>query len=319
MASTQTSSAAGITLDALVDAVRRRWAVVLVCGLLGVIISGIYAFTRPPRYTAEATLLPNLEDGAGVGLLGQFDFLRSLTRSGAPREDFYEHILVSETMLDLVLARTWTAAGDTIALSSLLGIATDQPPTDRQAERLKRKLRTDVIRFSKDQLTSFMTLKVELPRYPGLAADLCNFLLDRLEEFNQKFHQEQSRQQREFLAERLARVAAELEQAEARMSEFVAENRNYAASPQLMSEYNRLSREVQAYGQTWLELRSQYELARIEENRDLSSLSILDRARPPVFRSRPHRTPMMIAGGLLGGLGGVALAWWRDRRLQPAR
>ncbi|MEZ4388698.1 MAG: hypothetical protein R3D98_14240 [Candidatus Krumholzibacteriia bacterium] len=272
------------------------------------------SFTISAAHTARSTLLPNLESGNGAGLLGSFDFIRSLASVSSPREDFYEAILTSDTMLDLVLEQPWTADGQPIDLFELLGVEASTPATARQRERLRQKLRHQVISFSKDQLTSFMTLRVELPRYPALAADVCNFLIERLEDFNRRFHQEHSRQQRVFLAGRVAELEAEMHAAEDSLSTFMERNRGYASSPQLTREFNSLYRDSEALGRTWLELRSQYELARIEEHKNLSSINVLDPATPPVFRSKPQRAPMALVGGLLGGLLGLILAWRRDRQ-----
>lgn len=300
----------------LVRRLMRYWLLIAVMTLVGAVLLGAYSFTIAPTFTARSTLLPNREGGEATGLLGQFDFIRSLTRVSSPREDFYEDILTSDTMLDLVLAQVWTLNDQPVNLFDLLDVASDIPPTPRQRERLRDKLRHQVISFSKDQLTGFMTLRVELPHHPSLAADLCNFLLERLEDFNQRFHQEQSQQQRIFLAGRVAEIEAEMHAAEDSLSQFLQNNRGYSSSPELSREYKVLLRNTEALNRTWLELRSQFELARIEEHKNLSSINILDRAKPPVFRSKPRRVPMVLTGGMLGGLIGLALAWRRD---QPRR
>jgi len=46
-------------------------------------------------------------------------------------------------------------------------------------------------------------------------------------------------------------------------------------------------------------LTQQYEVAKIEEAKNTPTVQILDRAIPPVFRSRPHRKMIvLVAGGL---------------------
>lgn len=319
MASEQTAVAPdNADLLAVFRRLMRQWLFIASIALVGATMVGAYSFTIAPSFTARSTMLPNLDSSAGAGLLGQFDFIRSLTSVGSPREDFYAEILQSDTMLDLVMAQSWTVNEQPVDFFNLLGVDADTPPTPRQRERLRNKLRHQVIGFSKDQLTSFMTLRVELPHHPSLAADLCNFLLERLEEFNQRFHQEHSRQQRVFLAGRLAEVEAEMQAAEDSLSQFLQSNRSYASSPELTREYNSLFREAEALSRTWLELRGQYELARIEEHKNLSSINILDRAKPPVFRSKPQRAAMTLVGGMLGGLAGLALAWRRDQHRRVA-
>ncbi|NTV97049.1 MAG: hypothetical protein HGA75_16820, partial [Thiobacillus sp.] len=116
-----------------------------------------------------------------------------------------------------------------------------------------------------------------------------------------------SRQLR-FLEDRLLEVRRELSRAEDELVAFVEGNRAYRESPLLLQRYQRLLRDVEASNAVWVELRRQVELTRLEEQRDLSTLEILDRAAPPPRPITPNlRLNLLVAVclGLTVALAGV--------------
>ena len=70
----------------------------------------------------------------------------------------------------------------------------------------------------------------------------------------------------------------------------------------------RLLRELKTLEQLRALLIAQYEQARIQEVRDISTLEPLDIAAPPEKRSRPKRTLLVLTGLVLGLGAGVAMA-----------
>jgi len=65
-------------------------------------------------------------------------------------------------------------------------------------------------------------------------------------------------------------------------------------APSLTLEYDKLSRRVEALGMLEHLLRNQYEEARIEQVNTTSTVSILDRARPPIGHSKPKRALIVL-------------------------
>ncbi len=68
-------------------------------------------------------------------------------------------------------------------------------------------------------------------------------------------------------------------------------------APALTLEYERLNRRIEALGVLEQLLRQQYEESRIEQLNTTSTVSILDRARPPMEKSRPKRALIVLIAG----------------------
>ncbi len=68
-------------------------------------------------------------------------------------------------------------------------------------------------------------------------------------------------------------------------------------APRLTIEYEKLSRRVSALGMLEQLLRNQYEESRIEQVNTTSTVSILDRARPPIRHTKPKRGLIILVAG----------------------
>jgi uncharacterized protein involved in exopolysaccharide biosynthesis len=64
--------------------------------------------------------------------------------------------------------------------------------------------------------------------------------------------------------------------------------------------YDELEREVQAQTSVWIELRRQLELAKIDVNKEMNSINVLDIASVPTKKSGPNRTFRVAVGFVVG-------------------
>jgi uncharacterized protein involved in exopolysaccharide biosynthesis len=78
----------------------------------------------------------------------------------------------------------------------------------------------------------------------------------------------------------------------------------------------RLLRDVKTLEQVYVLLSAQYEEARIDEARNVTTVELLDAATPPERRSRPRRALVVALSGILGGAVGITYALLR-RDLAP--
>jgi hypothetical protein len=85
-------------------------------------------------------------------------------------------------------------------------------------------------------------------------------------------------------------------------SELAEIDRKLGELPALGLEYARLLRDLKVREQIHTFLRTEYEQAKIQEERDTPSITLVDRAEPPLRRVRPRRTLIVASAA------GVALA-----------
>jgi len=84
--------------------------------------------------------------------------------------------------------------------------------------------------------------------------------------------------------------------------------------PQAGMATMRLWRDLKTQEQLYELLTAQLEEARIRETRDTPTVQVLDPAVPPLHKSRPKRSLVVLAGMLLGGVGSLGFLMTTERR-----
>ena len=285
---------------------RYRWLIIGVA-LSATLVTYVITCFMTKHYTAQVTMLPQ-QQKVSSGLLGQLaGFTGASIDGGSSYEELYDKIVKSDRILDLALDRKWeySEAEEPVLLYEVLGM--EYPGSDNTAKRdaeffIKERLREEVLAFSRERLSGYMTLRVTMPKDPELAANIANFLASALDNYNREFQVSKATEQREFIDGRLQDVEIDLHMAEAAVVEFTQSNRAYQSSPTLKQRYDKLQREVSAQTSIWVELRRQLEMAKIDEHKELLSIFVLDDAYPPVRPSSPRK---VLAAGLALFFGGA--------------
>jgi len=90
-------------------------------------------------------------------------------------------------------------------------------------------------------------------------------------------------------------------------------DRKLTQLPALGLEYARLVRDLKVHEQVYGFLRTELEQAKIQEARDTPSLTIVDRAEPPLRRARPRRAAIALTAAgvtaVVSVLGALVLTW----------
>lgn len=275
----------------------------------GAAVAVAVAFVLPPTYVASLAILEAPKAGGGSTLeqLGLSSELLGLKPGSGSSALTYPDILRSRRLLESLLARSFaTRDGRAHRLADWIAPG---KPSPRRAERAVERLR-DRFDIAIDRRTNLLRLGVS-DRDPVLAAAVANAAAAQLQDLLLHAMETQAGANRRFIEGRLGEARAELVVAEARLRDFREANRHVDGSPRLLLELGRLARETRTREEVVIALTRQFEIARVEENRDVPVLNVIDPAVPPASAAAPRKAPMAIGGLLLGLALGAALSWPR--------
>lgn len=314
---------------------------VLVVTLLALAVS----LTLPKWYSARAVLLPPTEDDLGTTALSQL-FPRGfggIRIPGAPTlGDLFVSVLKSRTVADRLierfdLVRRYKVRDVEKAVLELeshvrfqvgddgtIAIAVeDQDP--KVAAAMANAYVEELDRFNKENRSTsakrtraFIESRLDLAKRDLAAAE------DRLRDMQQRRRlvaspaaQGEAEVGANLMAQKIAlevrlqvlRQSLDDSSEEVRRvrQQLAALDRQVSGLPGAGVDVMRLWRDVKVQEQVFELLTAQLEEARIRESRDTPTVQVLDRAAPPIHKSRPKRA-WIVLGGLVIGLAG-SLAW----------
>ncbi len=260
-------------------------------------------FLFPNYYRAVATLLPETEKSK-LSSLGQFADVAQLAGVNIPGSEIarlYPSIVLSETVLRSVIEKNYPTnrSPDPVNLIQYFEFDSDSPETnlDNTLKRLQ-----GLMSASYDSKTGIVTITLEMHE-PQLAADVLNAVISELDNFMRLKKITNASEQRKWVEVRLKEVDQDLRTAEDNLKDFREKNRRVMDSPELLLEQDRLLRAVQINSTLFIELKKQYELAKIEEIKNIQIVNILDPARRPTDKERPKRATNAVLMFLLMLLG----------------
>lgn len=280
-----------------------RWRFVLGFTSVVVVLVAVISLLVTPAYRSVASFVTT---GSGIQLPAALEGIASqlgALPTGEPDESpmFYSQVLRSRELLTRLATsmfddpRTPEAATPT----SLIDILVKRSKSEADAiEKAIRRLRrtTQVI---PDQRTNLVTIVVD-SRWADLSAAIANRAVELVALFNLEQRQSRARELRRFLEARVAEGLDDLEAAENGFQVFYEQNRLWQDSPPLVVEEGRLRRRVSLANQLYVELRSEFETAKIEAVNDTPVITVVDSAVPSVRRRFPRRKQMVVVAGFVG-------------------
>lgn len=303
-----------LSIISIVNSVlRHRWLIAALV-LLGGLYLGWKSMKEPRLFTTEAQFMPKGSRGQSQiqGLAQQFGIVVSSGDAGASPQ-FYMELLESRPLLAAVADRQYRIRTDTGVVTG--NLAKIYNIRNRNPAIVKSSV-TNALKGQVDENTSLKTGVITVTvhaKYPELAVQIAQGLLDQVNAFNLNRRQEQASAEREFIERRLAEAQAQLSQAEDNLQSFLTENRDFRSSPSLQLGFDRLNRNVSSRQSLYNALATAYEQAKIEEVRDLPVISVLEPPELPI-EPDPHGGKRKVILGMLVGLViGVVLAFVLDR------
>lgn len=300
---------------------RRRRLVVRIMAVVVVVVA-TFALLRPRTYTASASFMPQSTDpsGAGVaGLAAQFGVALPAADAGQSPQ-FYANFLGSRGVLGAIVEATYEFEGRTGnwfrsdsgtvrgTLIDLYDIGAYAYPKRR--EKAIKRLQEDLsVRTNRETgVVSFSVTAL----WPPLAERIASRMLELVNTFNMETRRTQAAAERQFVEERLEQVAEELRESENELQQFLQQNRDFADSPSLVFDHDRLQRVVLQRQQVLTSLAQAYEQARIEEVRNTPVITVVESPELPAIHDPRGRALMGLLGIFLGGVLGLVGAFTRE-------
>lgn len=337
----------------LVGVLRRRTRLLVINVAACTLVALAVSLLLPKWYAGTAVLLPPTEDELSSSAMGQFlpRGFGGIRIPGTPTlADLFVAVLKSRTVADRIVERFGLVArykardrekavkelashvkfrvGDegTIAI-----VVEDRQPkaaaemANAYVEELD-KFNLETRSTSAKRTRAFIQERLEIGKRDLAAAE------DRLRDYQQRKRlaaiSPSDRGDAEVGARLIAqRIALEVRLEVLRQSlsenseemrrareELAAIDRQVGGLPRAGVEIARLWRDVKIQEQVFELLTAQLEEARIRETRDTPTVQLLDRAQPPLHKSRPKRAWIVIAGFLIGLAGSASAVLLLERR-----
>ena len=131
------------------------------------------------------------------------------------------------------------------------------------------------IKHEEEQLINLNKITVKVKRDPSLSKQIVENIYQSIITYSNEITNVKALEKRVFIQERLLEVKNDLENSENEMLQFLEKNKNFD-SPSLLLQVNRIERDIKLYGQLYLSLSDQLELAKIDEEDNTSSVFLLD-------------------------------------------
>jgi uncharacterized protein involved in exopolysaccharide biosynthesis len=299
---------------------RRRWIIVGVAGVITTyaIVASLLA---QPVFTATAKFLPSQSAAISARMGGIIEGQPNIGVRDDPSTDYYVALVQSPSFMRAVALREYKDTDGT--MKSLVTIYNAPGSTDAERERravewLGKRVNVSAARTTTPMLPRIITLECQA-KSATLAADICSGILEEIRRHNNDVRGSKATQNREFVKSQLDTAKTELDAATEAFATFTARNRKIV-SPALEADRDRLQRLLRVKEDVYNTLSRQLVLARIEEQETRASIEMIESPEPPLQRSAPARTRMVLIAGVVGlFLGcGTALAWDRLRKMDPS-
>ncbi|MCI0329531.1 MAG: hypothetical protein L0196_01055 [candidate division Zixibacteria bacterium] len=274
--------------------------------------SVLAALILPSQYTAKVVLLPSgKQDKMGVlsGLASSLGFDLSGTTAGLESSSLlYPDILKSRFIGEAVLAARYRYRQKKKPVEKTLFEYLKAKDMERGLKKLARRREIDM-----DVKTGIITLSVTTGNRE-LSALVANRFTAELERYNRSKRKTKALNNQQNLERRLDSVKVELARAEEALEGFLEKNRNFALSddPELNRELTELKREAAIKSETYAALTQQYELAKIETEKEIPIVQVLDPAVPPLKKSAPQRTLIVLTTAAFAFACGLLWVFLRD-------
>lgn len=329
-----------IRLSDIIQFLKRNRRRILLGALVGLLIGGLYAFSKPNIYTAQVTVMPEAQSqGAGsLGSLGSLAGLAGISLDNisgqdAVRPDLYPNILQSVPfVLDLLKQPVYSQQLQAqmslqefinrISGKGFFSWLSSSNKKEKTSEKLDPKNFSQAIQVTEEQdalikqvnESAFATFDIKtgiititaIEPDPVVAATVARLSLEYLTTYITTYRTEKARKQVAFLAQQVQEAKGKYQASEYTLSNYRDRNRSVFLNTAKIEE-QRLQADYLLAQSVYSELSKQYEQAKIKVQEETPVFKTLEPPTVPLKKSGPKRTFIMLGFAAAGALISVAL------------
>ncbi len=275
-----------------------NFRLIILAAVICIVISGTILYFIPAKFCSYASILPSGK-GDNLSLLKEMTGLAGIGSENDENSSIlYPKILNSRQIKEAVLNYRYQYGSQSqtgFTLKEYFGTTIN--------EHLLRNLE-NITSIDLDKNTGLITISVE-SEYPELSQAIVQRYLAELEDYNINRRKSSASERVKYLKRESTEREIELKQAEDNLEQYQMANRNWdmTADPEILSNLNRKKREIMAKTETYLFLKNQYDLAKLEAQKDIPIVRILDNPSLPLVKSGPQRLMIILFSGIAGMIG----------------
>ena len=129
---------------------------------------------------------------------------------------------------------------------------------------------------------------------PKLAVSMVSVIIEELNKLLTVYSEDRIKDKIKFIEIRIKQVGVELKKNEETLKKFREQNRNINASPGLLIEQGRIIRDVDVQTEIFTTLKTELELAKIEQVEENSIVLVLDNPELPLYKISPQPVKHLI-------------------------
>lgn len=304
----------GITLlDVFGALLRGKW-LVLGIPVLFLIPAYIFVKMKVPFYQSTSKFICHTGSSSGGGnidLLARFaGFGGGSQGTSSDPSAYFSDILMDEDFLGKLNDRRWPHKGDSLELPAVWKIEADR--TQAGWESRARASTVGILRnpkrikLVKNRANGVFVLDTFFES-PDLSREMNRHLIQLFNDYIREDLLSNTRNKRIFIEGRLTDVDAELRRNEDALTRYLERNKSID-SPELVAQRSRLTRAQSITQEIYLQLRKEYEAAKIEELKDLPLIEIISKPTLTDSPARGKERLLVPAAGIAGLLTGILLA-----------
>ena len=311
---------------------KKKNTVISFSGLFG-FLALVYILVKTPLYTSTITMYPAGDLSSSKAVMGTN--LATLAESfglagmsAAPNYNIPD-IVTSTRIKKEIVIQGWHTQFLTLPTNLISYWEIDQDnfnpiqwarslfPSGKLSTTQENKFLDKAILELEDRISvsesgsGLITINVDMEE-PQLAADIANYISQFVIDFVSKVQRTNAFKNRVFIEEQLNNASVILKNSERILVTFKNSHPEKMDTAELKMKRMGLMRDIEENQTVYLTLRQQFEIARIDEQKEEILINILDEAHPAVKISKPKRLMTLLIAGFLGFALAIPVILYRD-------